>query len=239
MALRHGDLKDSIYNIFEIDAYKSKMGKDRDIVTVSFSVRDSVTAEDLENFIEKGYPFVLDADKTSGEQEDGTYKVFVEIERGDEIASNLLELTDGVSKLGAIDNLRFKYYKSFDSYEVTNDTLSEMIPVNPTDYEVKVNESNMNNYKNFFNRSYVESISMLDDTLTISKKWADPLRFKFVEFGEREHILNNLQESLNVNDFAEVIFLCKYVGDYNITKYGKKLTFENAGYTLVLERLVS
>ena len=35
----------------------------------------------LENFIEKGYPFVLDADVTSGEQSDGTYKVFVEIER--------------------------------------------------------------------------------------------------------------------------------------------------------------
>ena len=37
---------------------------------------------------------------------------------------------------------------------------------------------------------------------------------------------------------AEIIFLTKYIGDYNITKYGNKLTFENNEQTLVLERII-
>jgi len=34
MGLRAGDLKDLVYNIFEIDSYKSKMGSDEDIVVL-------------------------------------------------------------------------------------------------------------------------------------------------------------------------------------------------------------
>ena len=57
------------------------MGEDSDIVTLSFAVKGDQPAKDLVNFIETGYDFVLDADKTSGEQNDGKYRVFVEIER--------------------------------------------------------------------------------------------------------------------------------------------------------------
>ena len=78
MGLRLGDLKDNVDHIFEIDSFKSKMGTDADIVTLSFSVKEKHAADDLMNFIEKGYPFVLDADATAGEQSDGSYKVFVE-----------------------------------------------------------------------------------------------------------------------------------------------------------------
>jgi len=38
MGLRAGDLKNCVYKVFEIDSYKSKMGDDKNIVTLSFSV---------------------------------------------------------------------------------------------------------------------------------------------------------------------------------------------------------
>ena len=78
---------------------------------------------------------------------------------------------------------------------------------------------------------------MLENTLTIKKIYCDPLKFKFLDFGDKQTILENINESFNTNDFAEVIFLCKYIGDYNITKYGDKITMENSGKTLVLERI--
>ena len=81
MGLMKNDLAHLIDSIIEVDSYKSKMGEDSDIVTLAFSVHGNEPAKDLENFIEKGYPFVLDADVTSGEQSDGTYKVFVEVQR--------------------------------------------------------------------------------------------------------------------------------------------------------------
>jgi len=236
MGLRNSDLRDMVYDIFEIDSYASKMGEDKDIVTVSFSVKDQLVAEDLMSFIEKGYAFVLDADATKGEQSDGTYKVFVELARDKDARSNIMELADGVKKLADLDRLKFRYYKNWKSKDLSEENLEDM-PVDPEQYGISVNESNMENYKNFFNRSYVESIEMWDDVLENSKKYADPLHFRFVDCGPTQQTLDAIKESFNADDFAEIIFLSKYVGDYNITKYGNKLTFENSGTTVVLERI--
>ena len=86
------DLRDLVDNILEIDGYKSKMGADKDIVTVAFATKTKESADDLAAFIERGYTFVLDADATAGEQADGTYKVFVEIQRDDAIGEQIMEL---------------------------------------------------------------------------------------------------------------------------------------------------
>jgi hypothetical protein len=237
MGLRAGDLKDLVYHIFEIDSFASKMGDDRNIITLSFSVKDKAPADDLVKFLESGYSFVLDADATTGEQSDGTYKVFVELQRDRSANDNIMEIVDGVSKLAELDNIKFRYYKNWRSKLATKMALDEEVPLDPDNYGVKVNESNLENYKNFFNKSYVESVDMMEDVITISKSYADPLAFRFVDFGDTVETIESLNESINVNEFAEIIFLSKYIGDYNITKYGNKLTFENAGKTLVLERL--
>lgn len=238
MGLRHGDLKDLVYDVFEIDSYASKMGEDKNIVTLSFSVKDRAPADDLVKFLEGGYSFILDSDVTSGEQADGTYKVFVELERDNKSNDNIMEIVDGIKKLSEIEKFRFRYYKNFRSHNISIESLNEFVPTDPDNYGIKVNESNLDNYKNFFSKSYVDDIVMTESILTIKKSYADPLHFKFIDFGPTVKTLNSIKESFNTQDFSEIIFLSKYVGDYNITKYGNKLTFENSGNTLVLERIV-
>jgi len=237
MTLREKDLKNLVYDIFEIDSYKSKMGDDADIITLSFSVKEKAASDDLVNFIEKGYDFVLDADATPGEQSDGTYKVFVEIERNRHAPENILELTYGLTQLTGIENFRFRYYKNFKSQYIDDNSLKEVLPLNKEDYEQVVNENNLSNYKNFFNRGFIDDITLLENTLTLKKKWADPLRFNVIDFDDTTNIMNSLTESLNFNDFGETIFLVKYLGDYNITKYGNKFVFENENKALVVERI--
>lgn len=237
MGLRQGDLKDMIYRIFEIDSYASKMGDDKDIVTLSFSVKEKKAADDLMNFIEKGYDFVLDADVTPGEQSDGTYKVFVELERTRQIYTQIDEIIDGIKKLSDLEKIKFRYYKNFRSMPYDLDMLKAQVPSDPADYGIKVTESNLDNYKNFFNQSSLESIEMLDDVITIKKKWADPLVFEFVDFGDAG-ITKQITETFDImNSYPEILFLTKYLGDYNICKYGNKFVFENAESTLVLKRL--
>lgn len=239
MGLRPGDLEDLMDHIFEIDSYSSKMGEDKDIVTLSFSLKTKSPADDLVSFIEKGYPFVLDADATSGEQSDGTYKVFVELERQREIPEQIVEIIDGVSKLSNIEEFKFRYYKNFRSKPATLENLTEAIPTDPDQYGLVKKETTMENYKEFFNRSYLESIEMYDDIIRIKKAYADPIQFRFVDIGPKDSVLASINETINVNEFAEIIFLSKYVGDYNITKFGNKLTFENDGHTLVAERIIT
>lgn len=241
MTLQQNDLKDLVSEVIEIDSDKSKMGDDADIVTVTFSTITIESADDLAGFFERGYSFVLDADITTGEQVDGTYKVFVEIERDNQAGENIMELANGVENLSGVKDLRFRYHKEFRSQGLTQEALEEVMPLDPDLYGVDqkgMNEDTLNNYKDFFNKSFVESIAMTGDKITIKKKYADPVQFKFVDFGPTVQTIKNIKESFNADDFAEIIFLSKYIGDYNITKYGNKLTFDNSGSTLVLERVV-
>ena len=212
------------------------MGEDKDIVVLSFSVKSQEPANDLMNFLEKGYPFVLDADVTSGEQPDGTYKVFVEMERGRDIPQQITEIVDGVKKLADLDELKFRYYKSFDSMNANEQNISETVPLDVEGYEIRVNENNLNNYKNFFTKSYLDSIEVLQDNITFKKVYAEPLKFKIDNFGKLEDINKQITEKFNVDSFPEIIYLTKYLGDYNISIYGTQYLIENAGYTLVLSK---
>ena len=236
MGLQTGDLKELIYDVFEVDSFKSKMGDDKNIVVMSFSARTKESANDLMNFIEKGYPFVLDADVTSGEQADGTYKVFVEMERNKEVPKQVVEIIDGVQKLSNLDKMKFRYYKSFKSNDTNPESLAEVIPLDNDAYDIKVNENNMENYKNFFNKSYIDSIEMLNDDITFKKIYADPLTLKVVDFGKSDEMDKAVTESYNINSWAETIYLTKYLGDYDIEKYGDKIMISNNGYTVVTTR---
>ena len=239
MGLRAGDLHDLVRPVFEVDSYKSKMGDDADICVVSFSVNEEQAAKDLVDFIEKGYDFVLDADATPGEIDNGIYKVFVEMERDRRVNDNILELLDGVGKLSQLDEFKFRYYKSFRSRPANIDNLQEMIPIDPQSYDLVVQESRIDNFKDFFSNSFVDKIEMFENNLLIKKVYADPLAFVVKDFGETTRINTQLDEKINMNDYAEIMFLTKYLGDYNITKFGNKtLTLENKGYTLVLERVI-
>jgi len=238
MGLRENDLQDLIVPMFEIDSYKSKMGSDKDICVMSFNVLEKAAADDLVQFIESGYNFVLDADATSGEQSDGYYRVFVEMEREEGIAKQIMELADGVSRLTGSE-FKYRYYKGFKPNELTIESLQDTVPTDAESYDELVNESNLNNFKNFFNNSYVDEIFMEDENdLIVKKMYADPLGFKVKDFGSTTEILESIEEKINMNDYAEILFLTKYLGDYNISKFGDKtITLEQADKMLVVERL--
>lgn len=238
MTYRAGDLKDLIDPIFEVDSYQSKMGDDEDIVVVSFTVEDTGAAKDLVDFIEKGYEFVLDADSTPGEIDNGRYKVFVEMERNRNVSRNILELLNGVGKISSHESFKFRYHKKFKSYEATEHNLAENIPIDTRSYLDSITEGRIDSYKNFFNKSYLENTELLGNVLYVKKAYADPVAFKLKNFDTTDVVNESITQKINMNDYAEILFLTKYIGDYNIMKFGHKtLTLENEGHTLVVERL--
>ena len=238
MSLREGDLRDMIDNVFEIDSFSSKMGADKDIVTLSFSLKEKAPADDLMNFLERGYGFILDADVTAGEQSDGTYKVFVELARDKEVHDNILEIVDGVKNLSEIDDFKFRYYKNWRSKDLSQEALAEIVPNDPDNYGIKVEESRLDNYKQFFSNSFLDQVDLRENTLYIKKKYADPLAFKFIDFGDTLKIVESIDGKFDImNSYPEILFLTKYLGDYNISKYGDKFVFENGSKAVVLKRI--
>jgi hypothetical protein len=97
--LEANDLKRLVHDELHIDEYKSKMGKDEDVVVVSFKVAGREPALDLVNFIEKGYDWVIDADTSPGEVNKGKYLVFVEMNRRMRVPERIIEMLGDLETL--------------------------------------------------------------------------------------------------------------------------------------------
>jgi len=237
-ALRPNDLKHLVKNVFDIDSHKSKIGNDRDICVLSFTVESKDPADDLERFFEMGYQFVMDAEATSGEMDDGKYRVFVEIERNKHIAEQIVELVDGLKKITGMEDVRFRYHKEFKSVEATEENLSSKIPVDPNSYDQQVQESTLNNFSNFFRDSYVDDISLLGENIKFKRIYKDPIELKIVDFGNKYDIYDSITGAIRLEgkDMSESLFLTKYIGDFNITKIGNQYVFEKNNHALILEK---
>ena len=235
--LRPADLRYLVDSVFEVDSYSSKMGNDKDVSVISFSVKSKEAAEDLESFIEKGYKFVLDADISPGEVKEGKYKVFVEMERDQDLGAHIVEILDGVRKLTDNEDFRFRYYRSFRSNPADLEALIDAVPTTPAQYENKINEVQMENVDNFFNKSYLESIDINDDRLTLGKPFNGSLDLVISDFGRRQRIYESVQGAFQMNpsDISEILYLTKFIGPYNINKVDNKFIIENNGYALVAE----
>ena len=138
--LEQDDLARLVHNELHVDEYKSKMGNDEDMVVVSFKVGGKDPAVDLVNFIEKGYQWVIDADTSSGEMDDGDFIVFVELERTPNSANNIINLLLDLKELCgvALDEWRVIYHNSNKEYGIKS--LKSLIPKTPYDYLKKVSK---------------------------------------------------------------------------------------------------
>jgi hypothetical protein len=237
-SLKPGDLRNFVKKVFEIDSFKSKIGDDEDIITISFTVDHEDPAKDLENFIEMGYDFVLDADVSPGELDDGTYKVYVEIERGRHAPEQIREMLDGVEKITGIDNFRFRYFKSFKSKEATEENLAAEIPLDKDTYKLKAQNNKLDNFQEFFVNSYADEIKLLDESISFRRTFSGPVTFDVVTSGNKSEVYDSIKGPmvLESKDMAEVMFLTKVIGNYNINKVGDTFIFENSNWAVALKR---
>ena len=93
------DLDGLLKPTIHVDEFSSKMGDDDDIIVISFFVRDAQAAKDLMMWFEKGYDFVLDADRSPGEIRPGRYLVYVELRRRSTAGGHVEQLLDDLNTL--------------------------------------------------------------------------------------------------------------------------------------------
>jgi len=134
--LEAGDLKRLVHSELHVDEFKSKLGDDQDVVVVSFKVSGKEPAQDLVNFIEKGYEWVIDADVSSGEMDDGDYIVFIECDRDRQIAQRIFEmLTDIMNATEhTAEDWRVRYHSDRTDHELSVESLRSLIPSTPEEY---------------------------------------------------------------------------------------------------------
>lgn len=237
--LRNADLKDYVSEIFTIDRFRSKMGEDQDVVVLGFKVKEKYPAIDLMEFIEKGYSFILDADMSAGEEQDGKYQVFVEIERTPELPKQMKKLLSGISQLTDNWDWKFRYQKSNGAIPFTEEKILENVPLSPRDYERKILEIRNKDVSKFFNQGSLDSVTLeADNSMTFKKPFFGDLHMKLVSIGRYDQLKDSLPGALSLdeNSQSQVYFLQKYLGNYDINKIGDKFLIRNGNYAVIAEK---
>ena len=117
-----------------IDEFASKMGDDEDIIVASFFVRSEQAARDLVNWFEKGYDWVLDADRSPGEIRPGRYLVYTEMRRRSSAGAHLQEMLDDLSTLTEHAGDTWVMTYRGQDMPFTQETFDRTVPRSPQEY---------------------------------------------------------------------------------------------------------
>ena len=129
------DLEGLLKPTIHVDEFSSKMGDDDDIIVISFFVRDAQAAKDLMMWFEKGYDFVLDADRSPGEIRPGRYLVYVEIRRRSTAGGNVEQLLDDLNTLTEFeDSSAWTMHYRDQEIPFTRDAFDATVPLTPRAY---------------------------------------------------------------------------------------------------------
>jgi hypothetical protein len=142
-ALNYKDMEGLMKPTVHVDEFSSKMGDDDDIIVISFFVRDERAAKDLMNWFEKGYDFVIDADRSPGEIKPNRYLVYVEIRRRSTAGAHVENLIDDLGTLTEFDKDDWTMHYRGKEVPFSRDEFDRMVPLSPKAYRERY-ESDLN-----------------------------------------------------------------------------------------------
>lgn len=236
--LRAGDLEGTVEKRFSVDQYKSKMGKDDDVLVLSFVINSPEAAKDFEKFCEKDTK-VLDADSTPGTLDDGKYRVFVEFPRQEGIDRHIFDFLNDIKKLTNIDTLEFTYHKKTVPFEANSENLANVLPLTPIAYRKKINSLKLGEIHSFFDKFQLLEFKLDNNIITVKKSGrTESLNFQLHAYGNTQMVMKETKAFLiDDKSMAECIHLTKFFGPYHITKtMENQFIFSKDGNSAVISK---
>ena len=236
--LKAGDLDGVVSKRFSVDQFKSKMGEDRNIMVLAFTVDGMAPAKDLEKFAETGYKEVLDADATPGTLEDGKHRVFIEFARVEKVDQHIRKFLDDLKNLANIEIFEFTYHKNVTPFEASAKNLADVLPSTAIAYTQKINGMKLESTQTFFDKFQMMEFKLDNNIIEITKRNADTLRFELHAFGQTSMIMNEIKAfRLDESAMSECMFLTKYFGPYQITKTNEdRFIFSKGGESALMSK---
>ena len=133
-SLEYKDMEGLLKPEIHVDEFTSKMGEDDDIIVVSFFVRDPNAAKDLMNWFEKGYDFVIDADRSPGEIKPNRFLVYVEIRRRSTAGAHVEQLLEDLSTLTEFETKDWSMVYDGKTVPFSRDEFDRTVPLSPKAY---------------------------------------------------------------------------------------------------------
>lgn len=166
------DMENQIIPEVSVDEYEAKMGKNSDIVTLTFTVRAENAGNDLVTWLERGYEWILDASISEGEVEIGKYLVFAELNRRSTVPNRIIEILQDLKTLTGLELKDWTIVIDDESYDADPKILTQTIILNPAKYRIDVEkEEKLNEMRQLANLDTVQ-IHTQDDQIKSFKNIA-------------------------------------------------------------------
>ena len=132
--LDYHDLEGQIDPTVNVDEYSAKMGDDSEIITLSFVVKNKAAGNDLADWFERGYDYVLDAQVSEGEVSPNRYLVFVEMNRRTSASERIIEIINDLQTLTALKLRDWTVVVNEESYDADIEVLNQVLTTSPHEY---------------------------------------------------------------------------------------------------------
>jgi len=128
------DMVDQIEPTVSVDEYASKAGRDADMVTLAFTVNSEAAGNDLVDWFERGYDWIIDASISEGELSPGKYLVFVEMKRRTKVPGRIVELIEDLETLTDLKVKDWTVNIDEEDYDADEEVLRQLINISPHEY---------------------------------------------------------------------------------------------------------
>ena len=112
-----------------------------------FTVKGQQASEDLVDWFERGYDYVLDSDVSDGQIKKGFYLVFVEMNRRTTVPERIVEMIEDLETLTQLPLNEWTIIVDKKEYEPNVTELKQVIILSPSQYR-KIHDEDLNEMRN-------------------------------------------------------------------------------------------
>lgn len=134
MALRHGDLIDTMLSKISIDEFEPKTGNSEDVIVVGFYTIDHNVGVDLYGFLNNNFDFIRDIEVSPNPNDDNYYMVFIEIDRDTKARKHIDKLVSDIDNLTGKLDWKATTHLTDDYFKLHDDELWEYVITDPDHY---------------------------------------------------------------------------------------------------------
>jgi hypothetical protein len=89
--------------------------------------------------------------------------------------------------------------------------------------------------KKFFNKTLMDDLTLDDSVITIHKPFGQKIHLKWLKEEDPQAVVEGAM-NIDTDSTAEIFWMTKVLGDYDISKFGNKFLFTNGDRAMLLQR---
>lgn len=168
-SLDYHDMVGYVTPVLGIDEFESRIGDDSEIIVLNFIVSGSKVGENLVDWLERGYDWIIDAEISPGEVLDKKYYVFAEINRTSNAPRRIMEVLDDLNTLTDIKKDGWKIKIDGKKYPASEEIIKEKITLSSSEYKNN-KEGELNEWREIAGLPTVKTYEIDDDILNLQRQ---------------------------------------------------------------------